>query len=268
MKTRDYNCRICLEINWLIYKVFTIGYYEDGGYFITDLIDLDNKYYKANKIRCTSIPAGTSVPFEENSENSYSIKLRKPKISHHIDGKAHISWDGIISWYLNGEPKWLSVLSGNLNNLNDWGPMFVFHIWKMALEKFTQISKDILEKENKKNYAVLHSEYSVDIRKYKSEEFGYLIEWYYVPKEAFIKAKRNIINIQHPLYGLTPLYCLFSPPQCPYVFWIACIKDHKCDERIFSFTGAPWIIQNDDSWDIIGITLTEEELNFKSLNLE
>lgn len=262
-KLKDYPCRICIYHQWKIYKLFTVGYYQDGGYFITDLSQTSWYTYIASKIHLSwknKIREPISIPTD--MENTYSILLNNPKISHHIDWNAHISWTGIISWYYeDGSPKWLSIKSWDLHWYNDGWPMFGFNFWLKILEDFPEIKMDD-SKLFKKYHLIINGPIIVDLRKDSTEDFDYIIEGYYIHKNHLPKDMQDwmLIPKLHPTYGLVWLVPIHSPIESPYIFWILCIKDPLCNNsECFSYAGAPWVINEDWSWDLLCVYLTKED---------
>ena len=173
---KKYTCRICITHEWKIYKLFSIGYYPDGWYFITDLSQVNWWNYIASKIHYNPIwkerRKSFLLPIDYN--NTYYFWVRNPKISHHIDWKAHISWNWIKSWYdSNGEAKWLSIKSWSLHKGNDGWPMFIFNIWVNSLKNFTEITLTD-EKLNKNMHLLLNQEMLVDLRKNNDHKYNYL----------------------------------------------------------------------------------------------
>lgn len=268
---RDFLSRICLHINWVIYKIFVIWYYKDGWFFISDVWKKWLQYI-AIKHSMKSV------------KEAYSIKLKKPKLSHHIDWSAHISWVWIRSWYNETwKPKWLWVESFDLNWINDGGPVFSFILSSKSLNIFPIIpfqNENDLEKISNKPHLIIPEWWMIN-SELNSNVLNYLIEWYYIHKSCLSKKfirrynkswwKLPWIKKSHPIHWEIKLIPLATPNISPYIFWFTCTKvdTERWDENFtFSFWWAPWKIQEDGSWDVINIMLdNESNLSWwKSLN--
>lgn len=144
LRLKDFTNRICIYHEGEVHKLFSIGYYKDWWYFISDFANLDGYHYLVSKINTPgTLWIGERMEMPVNQENTYTISVNNPKISHHIDGNSHISGDGIRSWYNeDGTPKGLSNKAGKLNDRNDGGPLFTFTVGLKALEFFPKIKID------------------------------------------------------------------------------------------------------------------------------
>ncbi len=271
---KKYNCRICIYDNEKIYKIATIWYLKDCGYFITWLFNHPDFEYIASKISNkgqieNKISEGSifHVPFDE--KNMFTLTLNKPKISHHLDWTAHISWDWIRSWYYDdGTPKWLSIESWNLHNSNDWWPLFWFYIWSELLHFFEPVELD--EKILNKPHFLFPWEKCHDLRKNKEEPFMYVIDWFYMHKSELPDDMKDWITFlkQHKKYWLMEFFPIKSPPEAPYILLLHVSRKNLnySNNTLFSYSWAPWIIQKDWSWECLWLIIAKKwELHFSSL---
>ena len=148
-----------LEYNNNFYTLFTIGYTADGGFFVKDLIGGKEEYllYTAKipekvfqKIGITYIP-------KKEMDLKYWITKKSPKITHHINGNAHISGFGITSGFykfFNGA-KGIFIESMDLVKRNyDGGPIFIFVARDLSTISPSKTRKgiDIIQKDQIINY--------------------------------------------------------------------------------------------------------------------
>ncbi len=259
-KLSDYILRVCIYHEKKIHKIFALWYTSDGGYFIKWLCKKPNHKYLISKINFKpSVPIGEVQLVKEDKEHTYTTSCLDPKITHHIDGKCHISGPWIMSWYnTDGSPKWIFVKSWTLKGPNDWWPMFVFNIWLENMPFLPEI--DIQDKSlDKKYHLILNEEILVDRRKSNEETYNYLIEWYYLHKSKLPDYMSDwVLYIkEHPLYGLFPLMPVHSPSQCPYIFAIWYIREPTIwsDLNTFSYAWAPGLGQENWSRDNLGMIL-------------
>ncbi len=198
--------------------------------------------------------------------------MKKPKLSHHIDGKAHISWNWIISWYdKNWKSKWMSIKSFNLNSKNDWWPVFWFHIKKEYLNLFKKMDFWELNKNlrKKKSHLIIPEKFLLNYK--KNNKIDYIwIEWFYfhkseLPKSFYKDWINDYLYKQHPIYWEIKLYPLATPDQCPYIFGLffylpSLLPKEKNTKYIpFVFWWSPWEIKSDWSWECINIMYNDDE---------
>lgn len=246
---RDYYTRIYICHKNVTHKIFILWFLKDGWYFLSDLSD--NLEYIATKIKIDWRPGIRMKKIEKDTKNTYSITLRKPKISHHFDWTAHISWEDIVSWYNNdGSAKWLSIKSLHLTWLNDWWPIFLFKIWLDVLKKFPILN----ETERKKPHLILDIPYIIDFRDEIKDNFWYIIEGYYLLKNWTIEWKK-IINMDHPFYWKIKLKIIPTPKATPWIIAICCVKHGRLSngDDTFSINWVPGEIDKNWDWEQLSI---------------
>ncbi len=291
---RDYNCRICVNYENFIYKILTIWYHKDWWYYISDLW---NEYfdYTATKVKTdiknTDKNWDFFIPFSNLKQ--YSINLKKPKISHHIDWNSHISWDWILSWFdSNNNAKWLWLKSFNLNWYNDWGPVFWCSVKLSELDKFKKIkiSNSFNQLNLDKNWKNFLNKYHVTLPINKLlTKFSFInkifwkkvynifnsclyIDWYYIHKSDLPSAeylnKNNYIFTKLSNWIKIRLLPIKSPDNCPYVFWIHFRIDNIYNNSpILYFWASPWLKEDDWNWEIITLSVYDEKPNVKFTSL-
>lgn len=269
-----FNCRICLVHEKIIYKLFILWFSQDGWYFISDLSEIPGLSYLASKIRISWKKLREEETIVPNFENTYVVELSKPKISHHLNWRAHISWTNITSWYnTDWTSKWLSIESFHLSWTNDGWPIFVFSISLDILTNFPKI--DIDDNVLKKTHLIINTEIISDIRKNIKENYWYAIEWYYIPKSKVsedLQLPTKIIKV-HPIYWKINLVLIPTPPNMPWLIALWCIKEPLLSKNnICSFSWAPWVIDDDGSreslWLIINTKGRDKwsKKNFRTLD--
>lgn len=268
-KVNDYNNRICLYKDNILYKLFTIWYYNDWWYFITDLFNNSDYEYIATKISTNwkKIREKFHLPVDYN--NTYKISLSNPKISHHIDWNAHISWKWIISGYnIDWSSKGLSIKSWSLYWCNNWGPLFWFNIWVNMLNDFSII--EFNEKIMKKPHLIIPDNYCKDLRQNDDEKFNYRIDVFYIHKSELPENMNDSVRFYQPhkYFWLMELIPIKSPPESPFIFWIFIWKDSLIyNPDFFSYSWAPWIIQENWNWEILSLFLNKKwNSKFKTLD--
>jgi hypothetical protein len=260
---REFNTRICICHNNITYKVFVLGFLNDGWYFLSDLSD--SWEYIATKVKIDWSPGRRMRKIDMDYKNTYSIILRKPKLSHHFDWTAHISWNNITSWYNNDtSTKWLAIKSLHLKWLNDWWPIFWFKLWLNVFNNFPILNKI----EQKKPHLVLDTPYIIDFRKKMNKDFEYIIEGYYILKNNTIEWKK-IINMVHPFYWKIKLKVIPTPSIMPWFIAICCVKDDLgFNPNTFSLNWVPGEIDKDWNWEQLSLINKKgnDEIKYKSLN--
>lgn len=268
-KLSDYIRRICICHNEVIYKIFTLWFSSDGGYFIKDLCSTNNHKYIISKVHYKPTePFWESQAIPRDKENTYTISCNDPKITHHIDWNCHVSGTWIRSWFnADGTPKGVHVLSWNLYYWNDGWPMFIFNIWLSILKSFPITSLDE-PKMHKCPHVTLNENIIIDLTN-GDTNYNYILEWYYIQKKDLPDNMKTwmLCVKEHPTYGLFPLIPLYSPPESPYIFAIGCIRDNAAVEPdFFSYGGAPWITQEDGSRDMLSIILLPNDAKIQDIN--
>lgn len=268
----NFNTKVYLTHQDKIYSIFYLGFLKEGGFFITNLFNSLEFNYIVKKVRIIgdsfingqkNIGKGTII-------ERYSIDgSNSPKISHHLDGRAHVSGNGIISGYdESGKPKGLSIKSFPLNICNDGGPIAVFQIGINNLIK----NKEITEINFKKKFIILNEKNAKDLRSSIKEKYEYVIEIYYILKKdlpsnfKFFKTKTTKL---HPTYGLLNLLVIPTPRNCPGCMGIVLIKYNLLvDDDIISFNMSPSEHYKNNTWDVISIDMIakNKKYNLKNLN--
>lgn len=267
-KISDYKCRIAIIHNDTIYKLLSLWYYRDGGYFVTDLWEgaFDYSAMKVSSNIAKEDGDGKfHVPFWQNAVHSISFK--KPKISHHIDGTSHISGDGIVSWYEeNWNPKGLSIKSFDLRGYNDGWPVFACSIRADSLWKFRNIPISEIDTKGSELLKKRHLIIPTDNLAESANPFYFVIEGYYIHKshlpDSETMNKSPILYRKHPRFWVIQLCALQSPESSPYVFWIS-LRKEPCPSKksfILSFWASPWIIRDDGNLDILTLMVSDDEL--------
>ena len=255
LKVRDYTCRICLNINGKIYKLFIIWYHNDWWYFISDVGWKKENNYMVFKITNKN---------QDNPKNQISkILLSKPKLSHHIDWNVHVSWKNIISWFNeSGEWKWISVKSFDLRVGSKRWPLLWFYLDSEYLKLFNHFEFD--DKTIEKPHLIIWEKSFMPFFECW-EIFQICVEWYYihkkeVPSNIFDHWYHTWIIIFHPLYWNISLTPIFSPQESPYIIWLLFYKKplvHSplkfSDKAPFVFWWWPWEIWKNWIWHSINI---------------
>lgn len=274
---RDFTMRICINHEREVYKLFSVGYHKDWWYFIWDLSSPQDSHFLVSKINVPgTVGTGESIEVPYDKSSSYTISVKNPKISHHIDGNSHISGVGIKSWYeQDWTAKGLSNKAGRLNERNDGWPIFTFSVWLWALNFFPKLplkDDEKMEKIIKKRHAILAEAMVVDMRISPHQNYHYNIEAFIILKNDLPLGYRGeMLYKPHPLYGIIALIPLPSPAESPYIFAIWYIKDSGLfDSEYFSYVGAPWYPKLDGTWDMLIMSIRknnpENEDSFQSLN--
>jgi len=271
MKISEYFTRICIPYNGSIFKLFTIWYFKDWWYFITDIADSSEYLYTAMKatVNYHDLPFRQKFKLPFDQIDMQKITVNDPKISHHMDGTCHISWKWIRSGYdKNLVSKWLSVNSGSLDWGNDWWPMFIFSVWVKRITTFPSVSLDSLSTSSKK-HLIFWEKSIVDMTNGISPS-NYIIEWYYYHKSLLPPDMSywKFLTMHHPAYWKVILAPIPSPPECPYIFNLLCIKEffEFSDMDNFCYWWAPWIVWSDWFYDTLHLFSWKESPAKNSLD--
>ena len=212
--------------------------------------------YRLLQVNPASVPVSTA-----------GCSLRKPKISHHIDGTSHISGNGIVSGYEgNWNPKGLSVKSFDLRGYNDGWPVFACSIRADSLWKFRNIPISEIDTKGSELLKKRHLIIPTSNLPETTNPFYFIVEGYYVHKSHLpdpeIMNESPILYRKHPRYWVIQLCALQSPDSSPYVFWIF-VRKEPCPlvkSFILSFWASPWIVRDDGNWDILTLMVSDDEL--------
>lgn len=263
-KITKHNTRICIFHEGKIYKISLIWYSKDGGYFIQDFSDFWKMNYIVTKIKVLWNMGEKIKNIWCNYEDTYTVKLSKPKLSHHFDGKAHISWNNITSWYYeNWDAKWLSIQSMHLMWKNDGWPLFSINVWSKIIEEFEEL--ELTDKIFKKPHMILSDKTCLNLLEDKeNKNYAYVIDWYYIPKSD-IPVDWDIENWlikMHPNFWPIPVFPIDIPLEIPGIIVIHYRKD-SCfeDPNFFSFWGAPWLINDEWNWEQIVVIWNIEDID-------
>lgn len=167
---------VSLKMGKHLKQLFYISYTSDGGFFIQDLLRLkfDDKKCLVNKVSRVGTNEG---PIIYSAQTSGDVKL-----THHFDGCAHISGEGVLSRYENGVHIGASIKSFPLYLTNDGGPVFSFLFWGSKNHFRDSKGEDI----------ILQFEKEVGAH----EGQGYAVYGYYILKEN--RFPNNLVKIQSP----------------------------------------------------------------------
>lgn len=240
---------INVEYKKCFYRVFTLGYTSDGGFFVNDVLSKNgDKQYAITKML---IPGAMSRNFGvhripmDKCENW--VARNCPKLTHHADGVVQVSGTGITSGFykfFKGH-KGVSTKAMNLRKRNnDGGPILIFHL-KRASD---------LHKKNKKGVMINRADQIIDpyLRPSNEEYYSFSLELYYLPKEVITRSL-NIANgtfsYRHPNYGIVPLKYVPAPKHSPGVIGIftrISTREEAKGDFLFSINGGASIVQNEN----------------------
>ncbi|MCH8518852.1 hypothetical protein LAT59_03775 [Candidatus Gracilibacteria bacterium] len=255
IKVRDYTCRICINENSKIYKLFVIGYHKDGGYFISDVGGKKENNYIVFKF--------SNKNQIHPDDKTFKINLSKPKLSHHIDGNVHISGKDILSGFdKKGIGKGIYIKSIDLRVGDKRGPLLGFYLDNKYLNLFNHI--ELNDKTIKKQHLIIGEKSFIPFFKY-GEAFQICIEGYYIHKRdlsenIFDIGYHNGIIIYHPFFGNVSLTPIISPKESPYVIGLLFYKKPLASNSLklssklpFVFGGGPGEIGRDGIYHSINI---------------
>ncbi len=252
---------ISLNIDSLIKQVFIIWNTKDGWFYIKDLLRLNSKN---NKCKIVVLPFNTKNTWTSRVQAKYkAFTSWEVKLTHHFDGRAHISGTGILSWYLEDwTPKGASIKSFPLSENNDWWPVFTFLVWGLKKNWRDGSREDIVLVPSKKNIHPNHI---------WKELNGYVVKWFYILKNSIIP--NNPIPSQviyhSPVEGDILVNIVQSPDDCLWVIGLsATFAHHGFIDKWFAVFGAPTKIYNKEFCDWLGIVYPFTWPDDGSINLD
>ncbi len=202
--------------NGQVYNLALLGNMADGGFYVSDLYPYEAQAYVSK----TKFPANNHGLFKSTIDKKQQwVTVNYPKLSHHIDGRAQVSGQGIISGFykLSGRAKGVHVQSMDLSrNDNDGGPIFTFMVW--GLEEFNSPPRS--------NQVIFEENEILEGLPNDTAISGYLIEGYYFSKslEGWVDPISGIIIKTHPHFGDLKLKRVLSNNAAPGFLGIACFK--------------------------------------------
>lgn len=224
----------------------------DGGYCVKPLIS-KKKHEDLRHLICKiKIPTYVHDNFGFHNVKVQDCLIKSwvvskvPKISHHIDGSAHISEYGIVSGFNEAhEPKGAAVESFDLRKLNDGGPVFSLTAWN--LEKLTQ---ECLKAES--NQVILKPHGCLTDKPLTQKmKFAVCVEGFYLPLSAktYINSS-NFIPFKHPNFGLINLKFAQIGENMPGLIALSChitsLSAGFVDQEFgYVLSGGPGLIKKD-----------------------
>ncbi len=253
---------VSLNLGSLSKQIFMISYTKDGGFFIKDLI---RQNVQDKKCLIYKFATDTDNHGKRTVTPSYrAFTTGEAKLTHHFDGSAHISGEGVLSGYdYNGKPKGAGIKSFPLNETNDGGPVFGFLVWGCEQSCRNAKKNDVVLTLNSSRI------HSADINK---ELNGYTIEGFYILK-ALIKPNNPIpskIIYHSAIVGYPELTIIPSPENIPGVIGlVATPSNHGFKEKFgFTLSGAPGQIYDKHFCDCLSIIYPLRETPKNHINLD
>lgn len=213
-------------------QLFFVGYTKDGGFFFHDLIRILGKEKKSFVLKGLT---------DVNNHGKRTVKAHyraitsgEVKLTHHMDGRAQISGEGVISGFdEQGNPRGASVQSMPLITSNDGGPMFTFLTWGIEHFRDAKIDDTILELDP----SMIHSaDQGLDLN-------AYAVKGFYILKSV-LPANfdySSYVECDSPIEGRIKLKLVPSPDSIPGVLGFYAIKANGSHSERFGFnlSGAP-----------------------------
>ena len=224
-----------------------ISYTKDGGFFIKDLIRLNAQDKKCLIIKVTTDTDNHGV--REANPSYRASTSGEAKLTHHFDGKAQISGEGVLSGFeKDGTPKGAGIQSFPLTTHNDGGAVFGFLTWGCQKSCRDSKSNDIILTPNLKYTHTSHSDKDLN---------GYVVKGFYILKK-YISPNNQIpqkIIYNNPIEGDIEITIVPSPEHIPGVIGLlATFSNHGFkDEFGFTLNGAPGRIYDKHFCDCLSI---------------
>jgi len=243
-------------------QIFMISYTKDGGFFIKDLIRLNTHNKKCLIFKFATDTYNNGIRIVDPIYSAFTSG--EAKLTHHFDGKAHISGKGVISGYNNDDtPKGAGIQSFPLTFSNDGGPVFDFLVWGCEQNCRSYKKNDIILTSN------LRREYNINTQ---NDLNGYTVKGFYILKKDIIP--NNPIPSKLTYYshiaGNLDLTIVPSPNNVPGVIGlIATPSNHEFKTEFgFTLSGAPGQIYNKHFCDCLSIIYPFQglEKNYKNLD--
>lgn len=257
--------KYCISVSeWDIRKqLFRFWYTSDGGFFLQDLLRLnkENKLCGISKYKTDNTFNGTRVVMP----HYFATTQWDVKFTHHFDWNAHISWNWVLSGYGDDwTPKWASIKSFNLQEHNDWWPIFGFLFW-WKYEDF---------RDKKENDIILTPEITDKFWYIEGKNVGIIVEWFYIPKYMIHWNNwkwSDFITFFSPVEGVRKLRLIPSLESSYGVIWLSChyTKHDHTSAYWFAFSWAPWKIYDEHFCDNLSILYPYTKiLDIKYQNLD
>ena len=255
------NMYVSLKIGEYSKQIFLIQYTKEGGFFIKDLIRIG----KEDK-NCLIFKAATDVLNHGKRTAAFKYSAftsGEAKLTHHYDGRAHISGDGVESGYHdNGEPKGAALKSFPLNLNNDGGPVFSFLTWGCEFACRDAQERDFLliPKDEYIHTADQHE----DLNAYVVKGFYLLKEWFN-PEDLILET----VIYESPVEGSVELRIIPSPQNTPGVLGLLATKANHGFKDKFGFTlsGAPGSIYDKKYCDALCMVYPYQDTSGEHVNL-
>ncbi len=233
---------IAIKQNGKLYPVLTTGYVKDGGFFIKGVgCKCGSPFLTSVLTLPTQTNIGKSIRLYANKQKNWH-SMKEPKITHHMDGNAHISEAGIFYGFykITGKPKGAHVKSMHLiSQNNDGGPIATYTCW--GLEKLESTSKKkcmVFEEGNFINYPW---------HKFNAmKPVSYIIEFFYIPKAGLrnYNLTSNSVTFHHPNIGIIQLQAILSPENYPGFLGVFCGRANLdfSSQSGYALNGGPGIV--------------------------
>lgn len=240
---------IAIENGNNIVDCFRIGYTSEGGFFIMP-VDTNEGGYLVSIIRIPKDRRAMKIVAWDDKK-VWKTRL-KPKITHHIDGSAHVSGTGIYSGDYKSfkKKKGVFLTSADLIQKNhDGGPIFGFTIW----------GNECMKPSSRKRGTILikNSDCINDFLGPKEGKSGLGFLGFYLDEKALINLNVATGNItfHHPNYGIVPLKYVPGHKNTPGVIGILCLRlkvEFKSDFGV-AMGGGPGPSFSDGSWEHMNV---------------
>jgi len=255
------NKNIALAHNDFCKQILKVGYSSDGGYWIQDLLRMQN-----DKQECGIFKYATDInnhgrrkaPILYSAYTSGNVKL-----SHHSDGRAQISGEGVLSGYnQDGTPKGAAIMSFPLHTTNDGGMVFSFLFWGIQNIKRDGQVTDYILKIDKNRIRNHHQDMRLN---------AYAIEGYYILKQDLPDGfdYSRTITYNNPIAGVIELTLIPSPDITPGVLGLgATLGHHDFNTELgFTLSGAPGLIYDKKYCDGLSMIYPNKIHEDKGINL-
>lgn len=243
-------------------QIFMISYTKDGGFLIKDLMRLNAQDKKCLISKFATDTDNHGIRTVDPSYRAFTSG--EAKLTHHFDGRAHISGEGVVSGYNeDGTSKGAGIKSFALTSNNDGGPVFGLLAW--GCEKSCRDSKanDIILILDSRHIHSAHANKDLN---------GYVVKGFYILKSC-ITPNNPIppkVIYHNPIEGNIEVTIVPSPDNVPGVIGLlATPSNHGFkDEFGFTLSGAPGQIYDKHFCDCLSIIYPFQESSKDYKNLD
>ena len=253
--------RVSLKIDDKIKDIFSITYTSDGGFFFQDKVRINFEDKKCMIIKLKSDVNHHGIA--ERKIDYSAVTSGDVKMTHHLDGKAHISGEGVTSGYDDeGSPKGAAIESFKLTKSNDGGKFWCMSLWGFDSLRDTTKKSIILIPDDQYIHSHHHEEY---LNAYEIMAIYLLKDWL-TPEQLL----QSTVVCQSPIEGRINVTLVPSPTKCPGIIGLWATRGARRLKSNFGFTmsGAPGKIDRSGFCDGLSLIYPAVDVECETENLD